>query len=369
MQMTPTFTVIVQAFFEQHLVAERGLSSNTILSYRDTMRLLLEYLTKELQRAPDRLTLEDFDTTRVRQFLDWLETSLRHCTARTRNQRLAAIKAFFRYVATRTPEHLDRCRQIRDISAKRVEHKTVRYLEESEMQAILKGIAPPAPDAVRDQALLTLMYNSGARVSEIVGLNVLDLRLGAAPKVRVMGKGQKERDCPLWSQTVELLRQWLKFRGLPENANAPLFVNARGERLTRSGIAYILKRAAQHADLPSDPTRPKNITPHVIRHTTAMHLLTSGVDDITVISAWPRTCATQHNSYLRRDQQPNEASRNCQRYDNPSRIHQERVPYSIPHRLARCIGWWSALCAEVQHVQGRWNSNEGSPQHITHRST
>jgi site-specific recombinase XerD len=230
------------------------------------------------------LTFEDFDAARVRQFLDWLEAS-RQCKARTRNQRLAAIKAFFGYVASRAPEHLDRCRQIRDIAAKRIKHEAVRYLEESDMQAILKGIDPSSPDALRDSALLTLMYNTGARVSEIVDLDVVKLRLGAPPMVRLMGKGRKERDVPLWSQTVALLRQWLQLRGLPEDAKVPLFVNARGVRLTRSGITYILKRAVGHADLPPESTRPKSITPHVVRHTTAMHLLTSGVD-ITVISSW-----------------------------------------------------------------------------------
>lgn len=286
MQMTASFTATVQSFFQQYLVAERGLSPNTVLSYRDTMRLLLEYSSKERQRPPDQLTLEDFDATRVRQFLDWLEAS-RKCKSRTRNLRLAAIKAFFGYVASRAPEHLDRCRQIRDISAKRIEHKTVGYLEESDMEAILKELDPssPDPDALRDKTLLTFMYNTGARVSEIVDLDVVKLRLGATPMVRIMGKGRKERDVPLWSQTVALLRQWLQLRGLSEDAKAPLFVNALGARLTRTGITYILARAVGRTNLPPNSTRPRRITPHVIRHTTAMHLLTSRVD-ITVISAW-----------------------------------------------------------------------------------
>lgn len=275
---------IVQSFFQQHLVGERNLSPNTVLSYRDTMRQILDYLSRALGRPPDRLALADFDASRVRAFLDGIERD-RNCSPRSRNQRLAAIKTFFRYVASVAPEHLERCRQIREVPAKRVPHRAVRYLEQDEMEAILAVPDLSSPDGLRNRMLLTLAYNTGARVQEMVDLDVAALRITASPKVRLMGKGGRERDCPLWTQTVDLLRRWLKQRGLAEGAKAPLLVNARGQRLTRHGIAYILKRAADRARLRPDATRPKNITPHTIRHTTAMQLLRSGVD-MTVIAAW-----------------------------------------------------------------------------------
>lgn len=343
MQMTPSFPLTVQSFFTQYLVAERGLSANTVLSYRDTIRLLLKHSSDQLRRPPDELTLDDFDTPGVRQFLDWLETK-RRCKARTRNQRLAAIKAFFSYVASRAPEHLERCRQIRDLSTKRIEHESVRYLEEADMQAILNGIDPSAPDALRDKALLTLMYNTGARVSEVVDLNVVKLRLEASPMVRLRGKGRKERDIPLWSQTVVLLRQWLRLRGLPEDAKVPLFVNARGVRIGRSGISHLLSRAVNRANLPSDSRRPRSITPHVIRHTTAMHLLMSGVD-LTVISAWlgHAQLATTH-TYVEITNRMKQAAIAAATTILPESIQTQYPPSSL-------LDWLDALGQGQRYVQ------------------
>lgn len=278
------FSRIVQDFFSQHLVAERNLSPHTVFSYRDAMKLLIQSVGRALRRPPDQLALEDFDAPRVRVFLDELERE-RHCSSRTRNQRLAAIKTFFRYVASIAPEHLERCRQIREIATKRVSREAVSYMEQEEMEAILEGIDLGSPRGLRDRTLLTLLYNTGARVQEIVDLDVEDIRFAPPPKVRLMGKGRKERDCPLWNQTVDLLRRSLAQRGISENSNKPLFINSRGQRLTRHGVTYILQRTLEHAKLHPEVTLPAKITPHTIRHTTAMQLLRAGVD-ITVIAAW-----------------------------------------------------------------------------------
>jgi site-specific recombinase XerD len=278
------FSRIVQDFFQRHLVGERNLSPHTVFSYRDAMKLLIQSVGRSLHRSPDRLALEDFDAPRIRMFLEELERE-RHCSPRTRNQRLAAIKTFFRYVASLAPEHLERCRQIREIATRRVSHKAISYMEQKAMETILAGIDLRSPTGLRDRALLTLLYNTGARVQEIVDLGVTAIRFAAPAKVRLMGKGRKERDCPLWNQTVDLLRRYISQRRLPENSNTPLFINSRGQRLTRHGVAYILRRSLEHTTPHPEVALPTKLTPHIIRHTTAMELLRAGVD-ITVIAAW-----------------------------------------------------------------------------------
>jgi site-specific recombinase XerD len=168
---------------------------------------------------------------------------------------------------------------------KRVPHHAITYLEKEEMEAILEAIDLRSPTGLRDRTLLTLLYNTGARVQEIANIDVAHIRFSAPPKVRLMGKGRKMRDCPLWQQTVELLRRTLKERGISEDSKEPLFQNVRGRRLSRHGVAYILQRAVNSAKPQLTSVHPQKITPHVIRHTTAIQLLRAGVD-ITVIAAW-----------------------------------------------------------------------------------
>lgn len=298
---------IVQAFFQQYLVAERNLSPNTVLSYRDGIRLVLQYVSERVGRDPDRLSFEDFDAERVREFLDWLETE-RKCSPRTRNQRLAAIKTFFRYVASTTPEHLDRCRRIREIATKRITHQAPQYLEPDEMKTLTQAIDPKARDGARDLALICLMHNTGARVQEVADLNLSHLRLEATAQVRLMGKGRKERTCPLWAQTVAVLRRWIALRGGSVTGDSPLFVNARGERITRYGIAFILRRAALRANLQIPSQHLRRVTPHTIRHTTAMDLLRAGVD-LTVIAAWlGHADLTTTNGYVQIDMRMKQAA-------------------------------------------------------------
>jgi integrase/recombinase XerD len=213
----------------------------------------------------------------VRSFLVWLEKQ-RKCGARTRNHRLAAIKAFARYVASVAPEHLERCRRIRELPPARFEHPEIKYLDDDEILKLVKDIDPTV--GRRDRALLLLLYNTGARVQEIVDLDVCDIRLDPIPIVTLVGKGRKQRTCPLWTRTVDALAAWLAERGA---AGEPLFLNSQGRRLSRSGIAYILQKLATHAGI--SPRHAGRVSPHVIRHTTAMHLLHAGVD-ITTIAAW-----------------------------------------------------------------------------------
>lgn len=275
-------SAIVQAFFQRFLITERDLSPNTVRSYRDTLKLFLCFAAKNMGCTPDALTIEDMEADVVRAFLRWGETK-RGNKARTRNQRLAALKTFYRFVAMTAPEHLDRCREVRELPSKAYDRSEPEFLNQAEIAALFEAIDPDATNGVRDQALFSVLYNTGARVQEVASLNISDLRLGPTPFIRIHGKGRKVRTCPLWSQTAQVIQMWISTRASP-SPNAPLFVNRKGLRLSRSGIAYIVQQTAVRAGL-TKPTRARRVTPHIIRHTTAMHLLESKVD-ITTIAAW-----------------------------------------------------------------------------------
>jgi site-specific recombinase XerD len=272
-----TLQTLVQDFFEKHLIIERHASRHTVLAYRDSLKLFLRYAAEKAGCTADRLDHGVLDVEVVCSFLVWLEKQ-RQCSARTRNHRLAAIKAFARYVVSVAPEHLERCRRIRELPPARFEHPEVNYLEDDEILKLMKAIAPA--QGRRNGALLLLLYNTGARVQEIVDLDVCDVRLDPVAVVTLEGKGRRQRTCPLWAKTVNALKAWLAERGAYDG---PLFLNTQGRRLSRSGVAYILRKLAACAEL--SPRHAARISPHVIRHTTAMHLLEAGVD-ITTIAAW-----------------------------------------------------------------------------------
>lgn len=274
--------LMVQSFFQRFLITDRDVSPHTVRSYRDALKLFLCFAAGRLGRPPEALTFEDLDAELVRAFLGDAELH-RGNKPRSRNQRLAALKTFFRYVATNSPEHLDRCRRIRELPSKAIQRPEPEFLERGEVDALFDAIDPNSPAGRRDQTLLLLLYNTGARVQEVVSLNVGDLRLDAAPLVRLKGKGRKVRSCPLWSRTAQTLQRWIASLDSPP-PSSPLFLNRRGQRLSRSGVAYILRTAADRAGL-ARPARARHLTPHVMRHTTAMHLLEAKVD-ITTIAAW-----------------------------------------------------------------------------------
>lgn len=268
---------LVQDFFEQHLSVEQDASRHTILAYRDALKLFFGHVARCCNRSPDELGFADFDVETVRSFLDWLREK-RGCASRTRNHRLAALKSFARYVASHAPEHMERCRRIRELRPTAIERPEVGYLDQDEVVRLLE--AANASNSRRDLAILLLLYNTGARVQELVDIDLGDLRLDPIPLVTLQGKGRKQRTCPIWKKTVDVLEHWIEERG---HEPGPLFYNRRGARLTRSGIAYILDSIVRRAHL--EPRHTKTVSPHVIRHSTAMHLLRSGVD-ITTIAAW-----------------------------------------------------------------------------------
>jgi len=195
--MTHSIANFIKPFFSHYLPIQKGLAPNTILAYRDAIKLVLCYTADTLHKNVEELCVEDIKESLVLHFLDYLENT-RGCSARTRNARIAAIRAFFSFIAREEPSLVLHCQMIRTIPIKRTQHKTVDYLEENEMQALLDSVDLKARTGVRDKALLLLLYNTGARVSEIVGLKVADLRLKGTAQIKLLGKGNKYRSCPLW---------------------------------------------------------------------------------------------------------------------------------------------------------------------------
>ena len=282
--MTYMLATFIKRFFSHYLPVQKGLTANTIRAYRDAIKLLLCYSADTLKRSVEELCVEEIDELVVLDFLEHLENN-RGCTARTRNARLAAIRALFGFIARQEPSLVLHCQRIRTIPLKRTQHKTVDYLEENEMQALLNAVELNGRTGVRDNALLLLLYNTGARVSEIVQLKVVDLHLDSTAHVKLLGKGQKYRSCPLWPETVEALHDYLRQRTPKDPATQKLFLNANGSPLTRFGVRHIIGTYATKAKSQCPSIAAKAVNPHTIRHTTAMHLLRSG-NDINMVSYW-----------------------------------------------------------------------------------
>ncbi len=276
-----SFQVLVQSFFEQHLAIERNAGANTVAAYRDAIKLYLNYSSCSMGCTPDQLDHNALDAKNVRAFLDWLHKE-RGCGERTRNHRLAILKAFARFVARVAPEHLERCRLIREMPQANVDHPQIQYLTEEEIVKLISAIDVSSPRGRRNQAIFLLLYNTGARVQEIVDLDIGDVVSRPIAFVRIQGKGRKQRTCPLWSRTIAAINRMLNDRRSKENSQ-PLFLSRQGRRISRSGVAYLLRKLQENCDL--RPDHANHLTPHVMRHTTAMHLLQSGVD-ITTIAAW-----------------------------------------------------------------------------------
>ncbi len=269
----------IRRFLMEYATAERNLSANTCASYRDMLVLLLPYAAKRNGIATDALSVTDLSAELVRDFLVHLEKERQCCTA-TRNQRLASIHALARFIGEHSPQHIEWCTQIRMIPIKKGTTASLTYLEKSEVDGLLAAPDQSSKLGLRDHALLLFLYNSGARASEVASLQIADIDWHSK-SVRITGKGTKQRRCPLWTTTLRHLRHLAGER--PAEAN--LFLNCRGEPLTRYGIHTLVERyiAKLRTSMPS--LQGKRISPHVIRHTTASHLLQAGVD-INTIRAW-----------------------------------------------------------------------------------
>ena len=270
----------VRRFLLEHVVGDLNLSRNTQASYRDTLSLLLPFAAKRRSQAIDQLEVEQLSPDVVRRFLAHLENE-RQCSTSTRNQRLASIHAFARFIGARSPEHLAWCAQLTAIPFKKAAKGTLPYLEKPEMDAMLATPDRRTRQGARDHALLLFLYNAGARADEAARLTVADLDLGPSPAVTIVGKGKKTRLCPLWASTANVLKALVAERSGEE----PVFLNRRRERITRFGVYALVKRCAAQAARHVPSLATKRVSPHVIRHTTAVHLLRAGVD-INTIRAW-----------------------------------------------------------------------------------
>jgi integrase/recombinase XerD len=270
----------VRRFLLEHLIAERNLSRNTQASYRDTLTLLLPFVSLDSRVPIDRLSVQDVSVARVRAFMEHLER-IRGCGAVTRNQRLAAIHSLARFIGMRSPEHLDWCSQIRSVPFRKTTKAMIGYLDKHEVEAML--CAPDCRTTLgrRDHALLLFLYNSGARADEAASLLIGHLQLGTSASVRILGKGNKWRACPLWPTTAGALRPIIAGR----SAETPVFLGRTGDPMTRFGVHRIVSAYAARVAERVDSMRGKRISPHTMRHTTAVHLLRAGVD-INTIRAW-----------------------------------------------------------------------------------
>ncbi|MCP5070888.1 MAG: site-specific integrase [bacterium] len=283
MTSSPKLGALVYSFFTDHLEVVRGLRPSSIRSYRDGIRLFLRFVADDAQRGLTRLTLEDLTFDRVVGFLRYLQEE-RGNHARTRNQRLAILHTFFEYLAGRVPEMLAVAERVVRIPSRRVAPPETFFLERSQVETLLGEMPRRGRHALRDRALLLFLYNTGARVQEVA-----DVRLGAIdfepqPRVRLHGKGDKWRLCPLWRETAEQLRALLGHR-VDADPQSPIFVSQQGGALTRFGIYKVVRRHASNLDHLRRGPRIARVTPHVFRHTTAVHLLEAGVE-VNVIRGW-----------------------------------------------------------------------------------
>jgi integrase/recombinase XerC len=284
MSTKASLPTLLRGFFEAYLAAQRDVSPNTVLAYRDSIKLLLRFVARRTGRQVIRLRVDDLGADTVLAFLAHLETERKNCVA-TRNCRLIAVHRFFAYVADVDPQHAELCRRVLDIPVKKTVSSTMTYLDRDEMKALLAKPRPAHRLGVRDLALLTFLYNTGARASEAVALKIKDIRFETPAHAHILGKGRKERACPLWPETVAAIQAYLKQRDDRDHPNAALFLNAHGRHLGRFGVVTILKRHVAAAAKQQPSLVDKRISPHTLRHTAAMHLLQSGVE-LNVIKSW-----------------------------------------------------------------------------------
>lgn len=272
---------LVHSFFLDHLVTVKGLRQASLHSYRDTIRLLLRFVAEDKGTKITKLNIEDLTFERLLGFLRYLENE-RGNHVRTRNQRLAVLHTLFDYIASREPEMLGVCQRVAAIPTKRAAPAETHFLELDEMELLFRRLPSVGRLALRDRALLLFLYNTGARAQEVADLRVRNLEFRDPALVRLHGKGDKWRTCPLWHQTVEVLVELLDPSSAAPSTDAPVFCSSTGGALTRFGIYKIVRRHAGHLD---DERTHRKVSPHVFRHTAAVHLLEAGVD-VNVIRGW-----------------------------------------------------------------------------------
>lgn len=286
----------LKSFFMDYIPRQRALSPLTLQSYRDSLKLLLLFVAGRTG-DPSQLTLKELSVEKITLFLQSLEEA-RENRISTRNVRLSAIHSFFRYLGGQYPEHLEQAQRVLSIPFKRTGTREIEHFEFKEIQAVLRAVDVHRPNGHRDLALLTLMFNTGARVSEVIGLSIADLHLTPPYAVLLRGKGRKERTCPIWPETAVLLQRLIEQNDPPQSLSASVFLNDRGSRLSRFGVRLILNKHAAKAGLQQAPLKRKRLHPHSIRHSTALHLLQSGVDLSTIAHWLGHVSINTTNKYL-----------------------------------------------------------------------
>ena len=280
---TLIFSSLVQKFFCDRLINQQDVSGRTVSSYRDTFRLLLSFIETTEGYSPECITFEQLNANLVIAFLSHLESNRNNCV-RTRNARLAAIRSFFQYAALEAPEYLLHINRVLAIPMKRFDRPPVQYLTQEEVKAIIVASDKTSWSGRRDAVMFTTLYNTGARVSELIAIHRADITIShGSASVYLHGKGRKDRTVPLWASTSRKLKQWI--RELPDHPDFPVFPDSQGKSLSRSGVEFRLKKAAGNASQTCASLRGRSVSPHMFRHTTAMHMLQSGVD-LSVIALW-----------------------------------------------------------------------------------
>ena len=279
---TDALPSLLRAFFHSWMGHQRNLSPQTVTSYRDSWRLFLRFVSRHLDRPVAKLRLEDLTEIEVLAFLQYIE-STKSVSIGTRNCRLAALRSFFRFVAEREPATSSQCAAILRIPTKKASRRDVCYLDEAEVTAILRQPNRSTPEGQRDHALFSLLYNTGARIQEALDLRPLDIRFKAPAQVRLIGKGRKERVCPIWDETAQLIAALLK--RTPRKEDERVFVNRYGQPLGAAGVRYRLGQYVDAAAKSLPTLAKKEVTPHTFRHTVGVALVSAGVD-VTVIRNW-----------------------------------------------------------------------------------
>lgn len=277
-----TLAPVLESFFTERLIRQRGASPHTVAAYRDTFRLLLGFAQRRIGKSPSHLDIVDLDARLIGAFLDYLETE-RHNRVSTRNARLAAVHSFFMYAALREPEHAAVIQRVLALPYKRRQRTLVCFLTRVEIDALLASPDRQRWVGRRDYALLAVAVQTGLRVSELTGLRRADVHLDAGPHLVCSGKGRKERVTPLTPSTARVLRAWMAEK--PGDDSDPLFPSNRGQRLSRDAVALLVTRHVTTARTACPSLRTKHVTPHVLRHSSAMQLLEAGVDS-AVIALW-----------------------------------------------------------------------------------
>lgn len=330
----------IAGFLSRYLPGQRNLSTNTITSYRDAVKLFLVFCETERKMKPDKIRISDINPELLTAYLGWLER-VRHCVAASRNQRLAAFKSFFHYVAAMEPEHLMTCQRILGLPMKKLVRQPMSYFSPEGLHMLLSQPYTTTRKGRRDHALLVLLYDSAARVQEICDLRVRDVRLERPATVTLHGKGRKTRIVPITTKTASIMQAYLGERGwvgASATLDFPVFMNSRKSKLTRAGVTHILSRHVKTMSLTDSSYVPASVSPHCLRHSKAVHLLRSGVPLIYIRDFLGHVSVTTTELYAKVDaEQKRKALEGA--YEAPS---QEIVPeWQTDKGL---IFWLSELC-------------------------